>query len=70
MRVKEKLSNVKMRSFRELTFDCDEKVELITMFLAVLELYKRGIVELGQAETFGEIMVIMVDRAEVAEVLA
>jgi len=65
-KVKEKLAGVKMRSFRELTYDCDDKVELITMFLAVLELYKRGVVELGQAETFGEIMIVVVDKEEVA----
>ncbi|MBE0446622.1 MAG: segregation/condensation protein A [Actinobacteria bacterium] len=64
-KVKERLSGVKARSFRELTYDCDDKIELITIFLAVLELYKRGVVELGQAETFGEIMIIVVDNTEV-----
>jgi segregation and condensation protein A len=58
-KIEQKLSGLKMRSFRDLTYDCGEKVELITMFLALLELYKRGKVELGQAETFGEIMIIV-----------
>lgn len=58
-RIEQKLSGMKMRSFKDLTYDCGEKVELIAMFLAVLELYKRGKVELGQAETFGEIIIIV-----------
>ena len=61
-RLKERLKGLKMKSFRELTNDCTDKVELITMFLAVLELYKRGKVELGQAEVFGEIMIIVNDK--------
>ncbi|MCL6472065.1 MAG: segregation/condensation protein A [Firmicutes bacterium] len=57
-RIEPMLKGVKARSFRELTYDCTEKVEIIAMFLAVLELYKRGAIELGQAETFGEIMIM------------
>ena len=33
-------------------------------FLAVLELYKQGAVELEQATTFGELSVIWLDGAE------
>ncbi|MCL5292636.1 MAG: segregation/condensation protein A [Actinobacteria bacterium] len=54
------------QSFRELTRDCRTKAEVIASFLAILELYKRGMVELGQAETFGEIEIELV----VEEVLA
>lgn len=61
-RLGERLKGLKMRNFRELTNDCSDKIELITMFLAILELYKRGVVELGQAEVFGEIMVIVNDK--------
>ncbi|HCG99322.1 MAG: hypothetical protein A2074_05135 [Candidatus Aquicultor primus] len=64
-RVKLKLRGVKSTSFRDLTADCTEKVELITAFLAVLELYKQGIVDIGQAETFGDIMVIVADKSGV-----
>ncbi|HZD59482.1 MAG TPA: segregation/condensation protein A [Anaerolineae bacterium] len=63
--VEERLSRLRTTSFRELTSDCDGKVELITMFLAILELYKRGMVELGQAETFGDITVVAVDNTGV-----
>ncbi|MHB8841036.1 MAG: segregation and condensation protein A [Candidatus Aquicultor sp.] len=61
-RLEGQIKGLKMKSFRELTDDCTGKVELITMFLAVLELYKRGVVELGQAEVFGEIMIIINDK--------
>ncbi len=64
-RVEDRLRGVKARTFIELTYDCRDKVEIITMFLAVLELYKRGTIELGQAETFGDILVIATDDAGV-----
>jgi segregation and condensation protein A len=38
--------------------DLVERVEVIVRFLAVLELYKQGVVELDQVERFGEIEVI------------
>jgi segregation and condensation protein A len=60
-KVKEQLKGAKVKSFREVTLQCGSKVEIITAFLAVLELYKRGLVELGQAETFGEITIIVPD---------
>ena len=36
---------------------CDERLEVIVRFLAVLELYKQGIVDLEQVESFGELIV-------------
>jgi segregation and condensation protein A len=63
-KVEEQLKGSKFRSFREVTLECGSKVEIITAFLAVLELYKRGFVELGQAETFGEITIIVADQTE------
>jgi segregation and condensation protein A len=63
-KVELQLKGVKVRSFREVTLECGSKVEIITAFLAVLELYKRGLVELGQAETFGEITIIVSDNVE------
>jgi segregation and condensation protein A len=44
-------------SFRRLTADLAERLDVIVRFLAVLELYKQGLVELDQAEQFGEIVV-------------
>jgi segregation and condensation protein A len=44
-------------SFRDLVADCDERIEVVVRFLALLELYRDGRVELQQGETFGEIRV-------------
>ena len=44
-------------AFRQLTAHLDERLEVIVWFLAVLELYKDGRVELDQAERFGELRV-------------
>lgn len=42
-------------SFRRLTADLAERLEVIVRFLAVLELFKQGLVEVEQAALFGEI---------------
>ncbi|HWH32688.1 MAG TPA: segregation/condensation protein A [Egibacteraceae bacterium] len=42
-------------TFRELTGGCRHPIEVIVHFLALLELYKLGHVELEQAASFGEI---------------
>jgi segregation and condensation protein A len=47
-------------SFRHLTEDLVERIEVVVRFLALLELFKQGLVELGQAEAFGEIDVVWV----------
>lgn len=44
-------------SFRDLVADCDERIQVVVRFLALLDLYREGRVELAQAETFGEIEV-------------
>lgn len=43
--------------FRELTAQLVDRVEVVIYFLAILELYKQGAVELDQIETFGDIVV-------------
>lgn len=43
--------------FRELVADCEERIHVVVRFLALLELYREGKVDLAQAETFGEIEV-------------
>ena len=45
-------------SFRRLTSGLVERVEVIVRFLALLELFKQGMVELDQPVTFGDIEVI------------
>jgi segregation and condensation protein A len=44
-------------SFRDLVADCDERIQIVVRFLALLDLYREGKVDLAQAETFGEINV-------------
>jgi segregation and condensation protein A len=42
-------------TFRRLTASLGERLEVIVHFLAVLELYKQGMIEIEQAERFGDI---------------
>jgi segregation and condensation protein A len=51
----DELPRVGRITFRRLTSDLVERLEVIVRFLAVLELYKQGLVELEQTGTFGEI---------------
>jgi len=44
-------------TFRALDEDCRDRIEVVVRFLAILELYREGKVELQQAATFGEIEV-------------
>jgi segregation and condensation protein A len=44
-------------TFRELTSDAPSKSHVVATFLALLELYKRSMVELDQVATFGELTV-------------
>ena len=44
-------------SFRDLVADCDERIQVVVRFLALLELYRDGRVELHQGDTFGQIRV-------------
>ena len=43
--------------FRELVAECEDRIQVVVSFLALLELYRDGKVDLSQAETFGEIQV-------------
>jgi segregation and condensation protein A len=44
-------------SFTRLTADLGERLDVIVRFLAVLELFKQGLVDVEQAELFGEITI-------------
>ena len=44
-------------TFRDLIADCGERIHVVVRFLAILELYREGKVELAQGQTFGEIEV-------------
>jgi segregation and condensation protein A len=52
-------------SFRRLTADLADRIEIIVQFLAVLELYKQGYLELEQAELFGEIEISWTGGTEI-----
>ena len=44
-------------SFRTLVAGIDDRLEVIVRFLAVLELFKQGMIDILQAETFGDLVV-------------
>lgn len=53
----DELPRVGRISFRRLTADLADRIEVIVRFLAVLELFKQGAVDLDQPERFGDIEV-------------
>ncbi len=44
-------------TFRALTAGCRDRIEVVVSFLALLELYRAEVIELSQAEVFGELLV-------------
>ncbi len=54
----DELPRVGRISFRRLTADLADRIEVIVRFLAVLELFKQGAIDLDQPERFGDIEVI------------
>jgi segregation and condensation protein A len=52
--------------FRQLVADAPNRLEAIVRFLAVLELYKQGVVDLEQFDTFGELRVRRLREGETA----
>jgi segregation and condensation protein A len=55
-------------SFRDLVCGTDERLEIVVRFLACLELYKQGLVDLEQTTTFGELLVRPLALGERADV--
>jgi segregation and condensation protein A len=58
----EELPRVGRITFRALTGDLVERLEVVVRFLAVLELFKVGMVDLDQPRTFGDIQVVWLGR--------
>ncbi|MHB8511429.1 MAG: segregation and condensation protein A [Actinomycetota bacterium] len=52
------------RSFRELASNAESRIEVIVRFLALLELFKAGEVEVSQPATFGDIEVVWQGRSK------
>ena len=57
------MASLRTAMFRELVADCDERIHVVVRFLALLEMYREGQVDLSQAGTFGEIEVRLMDGA-------
>ena len=47
-------------SFRELTGSLVDRLDVVVHFLAILELFKQGLVDLDQPSTFGDIQVVWI----------
>jgi segregation and condensation protein A len=58
------LRGTERTTFRALVAGIDDRIEVIVRFLAVLELYKQGIVDVDQVETFGDLTVWRLSAAE------
>jgi segregation and condensation protein A len=50
--------------FRDLTLGAGERLEIIVRFLAVLELFKQGVVELEQTSNFADLLVLPLSPEE------
>jgi segregation and condensation protein A len=53
-------------NFRDLVVGIDERVEIVVRFLAVLELFKQGVVDVEQADTFADLNVRRLAEGETA----
>ena len=53
----EDIARVGNTSFRALTTGLVERLEIVVRFLAILEMYKQGFIELDQVDRFGDITV-------------
>lgn len=53
-----RLPGARRATFRELTWHCTSRIQIIVRFLGLLELCKRGWVALEQGETFGDLLVV------------
>ena len=53
--------------FRDLTLGAGEKLEVIVRFLAVLELFKQGVIDLEQSESFADLVVLPLAPGERVE---
>lgn len=60
----EELPRLGRVSFRRLTDGLVERLDVVVRFLAVLELFKQGAIELDQAEIFGDITICWVGPPE------
>lgn len=64
-----RLPDIGTVGFRDLTEDLETGIEVVVYFLAVLELFKRGLVEVSQASTFGRIAITWSGEADFEDLL-
>ncbi len=55
--LRERLAELGSATFAELTTDCESPLEVVARFLAVLDLFRSALIDLQQAEPFGELTV-------------
>ncbi len=60
------LKKKEMCSFKHLCRKAESRIEKIVVFLAILELFKRGVIGVSQAKTFGDIEIKLVDEAAIS----
>ena len=60
----DELPRVGRTTFRELTASLVDRIDIVVRFLAVLELYKQGLIDIEQASSFGEIQVVWTAGAD------
>jgi segregation and condensation protein A len=63
----DELPRVGRITFRALTGDLVDRLEVVVRFLAILELFKVGLVDLDQPRTFGDIEIVWVGEAGAEE---
>ncbi len=68
--LRERLAPRGQVTFAELTADLDDHLEVIVHFLAILELYMEGLLELEQAAPFGTLLVVWVGEGVAASAAA
>ena len=56
----DELPRVRRITFRRLTADLVDRLEIIVRFLALLELYKQGYIDLEQGQKFGDIDIVWI----------
>src|SRR4051812_40781959 len=57
-------------TFRRLTASLVDRLEVVVRFLAVLELFKQGLVDIDQARAFGDIEIVWMGEGEADEAYA
>lgn len=64
----QRLPSMGRLSFRALTEGLGSRIEIIVHFLALLELCKLGLIDLGQGATFGDVQIEWLDAEQVLEI--